>query len=812
MGDLWQAIKYGARRLRRDARFTLIAAFTISLGIGANTTILTAINALLLHPFSFQNAERLVVLHETLPQFGLNDDLVTPGNFYDIRNENSVFEKIAAAAVWSSHFTEGERPERLYGSQVSADFFSVLGAGASLGRTFAQEDFNPGTNFVVVISNGLWSRRFGSNPGVIGQPLRINDQSYTVIGVMPANFAYPRGGTEVWTPYVTNNQSAADRSWRYLQVIALLKSGVSIHNAQSELNIIAQRMVQAYPEPNNGRGLQVTPLFEAETTGPRPYLLIAFAAVGFVLLIACVNVATLLLLRAAAREKEIAIRVALGASRLRIVQGLLVEAVSLALVGGVLGLIWGTAAVHLLRVAMPTNLANSIGGWDTLGLDWRVFGLVLLLSVITGLIFGIVPAIHSANRNPGPALKEAGRSSLDARGRNFTRNFFVITEIAFALLLLVAAGLMMRSFIASMNSELGFRPEQVLTFQIDLPFSRYREPKQTIGFYEQLLASVKTKPGVSAAGAVNALPITFNQASEGFVVEGKSDPERGGELIAYTPVVMPGYFGAMNIALLQGRDFSDSDTPESPPVVIISNRIAHRSFPGENPLGKRLLIGKDPRAREVIGVVADIKHEPFVTNINDKTEMAIYMPHKQNPWHLMNLVVRTASSDPGSVAFLAQNEVSRLDRELPVYNLKTMNEVIADSLAPQRLASILFSVFGFISLLLTAVGLYAVVSYSVAQRTNEIGIRMALGAQARHILYLVLAQAAKVILIGVSIGLALAYLATRLMAKILFGVGATDSLTFVAVPLFLGLTALLACYVPARRATRVNPLLALRRE
>jgi len=811
MRDFWQAIKYGARRVRNDASFTIVAAITISLGIGANTTILTAIDALLLHPFSFRNAERLVVLNETLPQFGVKD-LVAPGNFYDIKNGNSVFEKIAAAAVWSSHLTEGERPERLYGSQVSEDFFSLLGAAPTLGRTFVPEDFQPGTNFVVVISDGLWNRRFGGKREILGQQLRINDRGYTVVGVMPANFSYPRGGTEVWIPFVPDSESGADRGWRYLQVIALLKSGLTIQEAQSQLDVIAQRLVNAYPEANKDRGLRITTLVEAETTAPRPYLLIAFAAAGFVLLIASVNVANLLLLRGITREKEIAIRVALGARRWLIVQGLLIESVLLALVGGVLGLLWGAGAVELLRVAMPANLAKSIGGWETLRLDWRVFVVVLLLSVVTGVIFGIIPALHSAKSNPGPALKEAGRSSLDARGRNLTRSMFVVIEIALALLLLIGAGLMMRSFIASMNSELGFKSEQVLTFQIDLPFSRYRKEQQTIGFYEQLLASIRTKPGVTAASAVNALPATFNQASEGFVVEGRSTAEHGPEFFAYTPVVMPGYFAAMNIAFLQGRDFSDNDTEQSTAVVIISNKIAQRSFPGESPIGKRLLIGKDPRPREVIGIVADIKHEPFVSRQTEKSEMAIYTPHKQNPWHLMNMVIRTASNDPASVAFLAQSDVSRLDRALAVYNIKTMNEVIADSLAPQRLTSILFSAFGFMALVLAAVGLYAVVSYSVAQRTNEIGIRMALGAQARDILYLVMVQAAKVIVIGVSIGLALAYFGTRLMSKILFGVGTTDALTFVGVPLFLTLTVLIACYIPARRAAKVDPLLALRRE
>jgi len=811
MRDLWRDIKYGARKLRKDASFTTLAAFTIALGIGANTTILTAINALLFHPFPFRNAERLVMVQETLPHSTTDYDLVAPANFFDIKSANSVFEKVAAVAAWSSHFTEGETPERVNGTQVSTDFFSSLGAEPALGRTFLSDDGKEGNNFVVVISDGLWRRRFGAQPEVIGRTIHINNHAYTVLGVMPPTFAYPRGGTEVWTPF-SESATKPDRSWRFLQVIGLLKNGVTIQAAQTELNGIAQTLAQQYPDANEGRGLHVSSLFEVETTGPRPYILLALGAVGFVLLLSCVNVATLLLLRAAALEKEIAIRIALGASRFRVIKGLLVESVLLALLGGVFGLLGGVGAVYLLRKAMPATLARGIGGWETLGLDWRVVAFVLLLSMVMGVVFGILPAMQASQQKPGKALNEAGRSPAAASRRNFTRNVLVVSEIALALVLLVGAGLMMRSFLASVNAELGFRPEQLLTFQLDLPFARYRKPEETINFYEQLLASVKTKPGVVAAGGVNGLPVTFAQPSEAFVVEGKANARLEPEAFAYTPVVLPGYFNAMSITLLQGRDFSETDTPDSGLVVIISNALAQRSFPGQSPLGKRLVIGNDPRPREIVGIVRDIKHEPFVTNAGDKPELAIYMPHKQNPWHLMNMVVRTAGDDPGSVAFLSQGEVQRLDKQLPVYNVRTMNEVIADSLAPQRLASALFSVFGFIALVLAAVGLYAVVSYSVVQRTNEIGIRMALGAQTRDVLYLIMKQALIMLLVGISIGLISAYFGTRLMSSILFGVAATDAVTFVGIPLFLALIALVACYVPARRATKLDPLLALRRE
>ncbi|HEY8411990.1 MAG TPA: ABC transporter permease [Pyrinomonadaceae bacterium] len=808
----WQDIDYGARKLRKDLSFTIVAAFTIALGIGANTTILSAINALLLHPFAFHNADRLVVVRETLMRFGLDDDLVSPANYVDLKNGNSVFENMTAAAFWSAHITEGERPEGVAATQVTTDFFSAIGAEPALGRTFVPEDGTAGNNFVVVLSDTLWRQRFGRQQDIIGRVLRINDREYKIVGVMPPNFAYPRGGIEAWTPFVVAGESWRDRNWRFLQVIGLLKPGVTVAQAQSEMNVIAQRLAQDFPKSNEGRGLRLTTLHDAETAAPRPYLMIGFGAVAFVLLLACVNVANLMLLRATAREKEIAIRTALGASRSRIIQGLLIESVLLALVGGALGLCLGLGAVHLLRTAMPESLAKTISGWDSLGFDWRVFGFALLLSAITGVVFGILPALQAAKRNPEAALREAGRVSTQATGRQITRSVLVTTEIALALILLVGAGLMLRSFIASMHAQLGFKPEHLLTFEIDLPLARYREQKQTVSFYEQLMAAIRSKPGVIAAGAVNTLPITFNQVNAKFAIEGRASDQPDLQSPAYTPVVVPGYFNAMGIALLQGRDFADTDTLDSPPVAIINDALARRRFPNENPLGKRVLIGKEKRTREIVGVVQDVKQKPFVTNVSDQSELAIYMPHKQNPWHLMTLVVRTTSDDPGSVAFQAQSEVQKLDKDLPLNDVRMMNQVIADSLAPQRLASVFFSIFGLIALVLAAVGLYAVVSYSVVQRTNEIGIRMALGAQTRDVLRLMMAQGMWLILIGIAIGLVAAYAGARLMASILFGVGTNDLVTFVGVPLFLIVIALIACYVPSRRATKVDPLVALRGE
>ena len=808
----WHDITYGARKLRTNLSFTIVAALTIALGIAANTTVLSAINALLLHPFSFRNAERMVTVRETLPRFGLFDDLVSPANFLDIKQGSSVFESLIAAGFWSTHITDGERPQGVSGAQVTTDFFSALGAQPALGRTFLPEDGHAESNFVIVISDAMWRQRFGRQQDIVGRVTRLNDREYRIIGVMPPDFAYPRGGAELWTPFAAEAESWRDRHWRNLQVIAVLKPGVTIQQAQSEMDVVAQRLAQEYAKANEGRGLHLTALREAETSTPRPYLMIAFVAVGLVLLIACVNVAILMLLRATAREKEIAIRTALGASRRRIIQSLLIESVLLALVGGAIGLGLGLAAIHLLRVAMPESMAVTISGWESLGFDWKVFGFVLLLSAVTGVIFGILPAFQAARRNPEAALREAGRVSTQAGGSNITRSVLVVTEIALALLLLVGAGLMVRSFLKSVNAALGFNQERVLTFEIDLPLARYQEQKQTISFYEQLLAAVRTKPGVVAAGAVNTLPMTFNQARGRFVVEGRSTDQPGQQLPAYTPVIVPGYFNAMGIALLQGRDFSDNDTFESPLVVIINAALAERSFPNENPLGKRLLIGKEKRPREIVGVVADIKHKPFVTKAGDESELAIYLPHKQGPWNLMSLVVRTAGDDPASIAFQAQSEVQRLDKDLPISNVRTMDQVVTDSLAPQRLASIFFSIFGLIALVLATVGLYAVVAYSVVQRRNEIGIRMALGAQTRDVLRLMLRQGMWLTIIGVLIGLVGAYIGTRLMSSILFGIQTTDVVTFVGVPLFLIFVAVVACYLPSLRATKVDPLVALRGE
>ena len=807
MATLWQDLRYGLRMMWKSPGYTAVAV--LALGIGANTTMFSTINALLLRPFTFPEMEQLVAVWETRAQSGDSRDGFALANFLDVRAQASAVESAAAFTSWSANLSEGEQPERLEGVIVSPQFFDVLKVQPRLGRAFRPEEEQAGAAPVVIISDGLWRRRFNADAGLVGRNVRINERQFTVVGVMPPTFDFPQGGVQVWSPLIVTPEDVSHRGAHFLKVIARLKPGATAATAQSELDALAGRLAEQYPETNARRSFIVEDLRAAYVRGPRPYLLIMLGAVLFVLLVACANVANLQLMRAAARQREIAVRLALGAGRWRVVRQLLTESVLLALAGGLLGLLLSVWAVDALAASVPANFTRYVSGWRNLGIDWRVFLFTLGVSFATGVVFGLTPALLATRTNLNEALKEGGRSATEG-GRGRARSILVVAEVALSLILLAGAGLMVRSFMRMLDVRPGFDARDVLTMELTLPYRKYKEQPQVAQFYEQLLERVNRLPGVEGAGLVNVAPLTLHDDSVFFNVAGQPPAAPGEAPLADFRVVTPGLLGALRIPLLKGRNFDARDARDAPNVVIISERLARRYFPDQEPLGRHVLLGDTPL--EIVGVVGDVRYKAFIDEVrDDRLRPAVYVPHAQHPYREVTLAVRSAT-EPAALAAAVRREVLALDKDQPVYNVRTMAQVFAESMSPQRVSAIMFAGFALIALALAAVGLYAVIAYSVTLRTHELGIRMALGAQPRDVFRLIIGQGLRLILLGVVLGLAGALAVTRTMASLLYGVSATDATTYVAISLLLALVALLACYVPARRATKVDPMVALRYE
>jgi putative ABC transport system permease protein len=809
MTTLLQDVRYAVRTLLKSPGFTLVAVVALALGIGANTAIFSVVKAVLLSPLPYPEPERLVWVREINPGADIMDEPASAPNFNDWRTQGRSFDGMAAFANAGGTITDGDRePERVPAMATSANFFQIVGVAPALGRGFLPEEEAAGKNRVVVLSHGLWQRRFGARPDVLGQQITISGNPHTVVGVAAPGFKTPVSGPkppELWFPLAFNFDESRRRS-DFLSVVGRLKPGATVEQARAELEGIAARLAAERPSTNAGWSVKVEPLHERVVGNVRQALWVLMGVVGFLLLISCANVANLLLARAAGRRQEIAVRTALGARRGRLVRQFLTESLLLGLAGGGLGLVLAAWGVEVLVALSPGNIPRL----EEVGLDARVLAFTFGVSALTGVLFGLLPALSASKADVSVSLKEGGsRGSTAGAGARRLRATLVVAEIAITVVLLAGAGLMVRSFMAIQSVDPGFRPERVLTFDFALPAAKYKEDPQIVGFAEQLTARAAALPGVERAALVDALPLSGGGSVLAFVIEGRPPlpPEQVQDAQVF--VVTPDYFEVLGIGHVRGERLTERHREGTPDVAVINEAMARRFWPGEDPVGKRLNLGNPENTPwvTVIGIVRDTRH----SGLDKEPYPQMYGPAAQFPRRAMTLVART-SGDPTGLAPALRRELAAIDPDLPLYNVRTMEQVMSDSISRRRFQMVLIAAFAGVGLLLAAVGIYGVISYSVAQRRHEIGVRMALGARAADILKLVVGQGLGLTLAGVGVGLAGAFALTRVLASLLYGVTATDPLTFACVALALLGVALLACLLPARRATKVDPMVALRYE
>ncbi|HSE18701.1 MAG TPA: ABC transporter permease [Pyrinomonadaceae bacterium] len=812
--NTFQDIRYAFRMLLKRPGFTVIVVLTLALGIGANTTIFSAIDAVLLNPLPYKDPERLMVVWETNKKLGpemWDRNEAAIGNFLDWRSRNQVFEQLASLFDTNMILTGVGEPQRIKGMVVTTNFFQVLGVQPMLGRSFASEAETPGSPFTAIISHELWQREFGSDPGFINKSLTLNGHQVEVIGVMPPAFELQFPITthvDMWVPMIIDaaDPDYHDRGNNFLYTVGRLKPGGSREQAQTEMNLIAGQLQQQYPETNAEKGVRVVPLHKQVVGNVESYLYMLFAAVGFLLLIACANVAGLLLARVTARHREVAIRIAVGASRGRLIRQLLTESVILSALSGLLGLLLAYGGVKLLVALTPSEVPRL----HEIGLHVPVFLWTLTISILTGVLFGLAPAVQASRPDLNTALKESsGRNPGSFQGGGL-RNLLVVSEVAVALLLLVGAGLMTKSFFRLQQVDPGFEATNVVSMNIALPTSKYRQ-QQVNNFYDQLIERVKNLPGVKSAGGINPLPLSNSNVSRRFVVEGASFVPLADRPFAGTRVVTPDYFQTMSIPILKGRSLTEQDRDNTLNVIVVNEALASRYWPNQDAVGKRLGFSEEYPGKqvwlEIVGVVGNVRHKALESEVMPEA----YFPYKQVPENLMSLVVRTAS-DPASMIPAIRNQVLSIDKDQPVSDIMTMEQRVARSVAAKRFVMVLLGAFSILALGLAAVGIYGVMAYLVTQRTQEIGVRMALGAQKRDVLKLVVGKGMALAIIGTAIGLVASLALTRLLRSLLFEVAPTDWLSFVIASTVLLTVALLASYIPARRATKVDPLTALRYE
>jgi predicted permease len=806
MESLRQDLFYAIRIWLKSPVITGIAILAVALGIGVNTAIFSMVNAILLRPLPYPDAERLIRVWESEPE--LDKAPIAPADFLDWRQQNQSFEQLSAFRSQSFNFTEGQEPERIRGARVSANFFSLLGIQPALGRSFTEDEDQPGQNKVLVLSDELWRRRFGADPNIINKTTLVNDQSYMIIGVTPRGATFPTRQAEVFTPNAFNDAEKKTRRTHYIFAIGRLKPNVTFAQAQSEMSGIASRLGELYPASNSKVGVKLVPLKEEVVGNVQRLLLILMVAVVCVLLIACANIANLLLSRGITRQKEVAIRNALGASRGRIIRQMLTESVLLSLVGGALGLLLAFGLVYVLHNLKSANIPRL----TEIHLDVRSLAFTFFLSLLTGVLFGLFPALRASTPDLEESLKEGSNRQSQGYSHHRLRSLLVVSEVGLSLLLLIVAGLLIKSFVRLSNVDLGFDQSNLLTMEIALPGSKYPDGQSQVAFFQQAVENLKSLPKVQHVGAISDLPLLGGNSTV-FQIEGRPSEEGEKPLTEYR-LISPDYFRAMNIELLRGRFFNVSDHKTSLGVVIINETFAKRFFSGEDALGKRVGLSNPADWREIVGIVRDVRD--YGPDIEPTPQS--YVPMVQNTADYldgtssgMGLVVRT-DSDPRSFTPMVREQIRNLDKSQPIQNLKTMEERFGESVAQRRFNMLVLSIFAGLALLLAAVGVYGVISYSVTQRTHEFGVRMALGAQPRDVHKLVLSHVLKLAIAGIILGLAAAFAVTRTLSSFLYGVTATDPTVFIATSLVMAAIGFLASYYPARQATKVNPIIALRTE
>lgn len=796
MEVLLQDLKYGLKMLIKSPGFTIVAVITIALGIGANSAIFSVVNTVLLRPLPYDNADRLVWAWGKSPSG--DKGAVSPPDYLDYRQKTQSFEKLAAFLPVTHNANDMDNPERISGAATSANFFETLGVKPMMGRAFALEEEQAGHAPVAILSYGLWQRRYGSDPNIVGKSIPLDGKPFTIVGVMPAGFEFPEKA-ELWEVAPFYLKGMQNRKAHFIRPVGVLKPNVTIEQAQAEMDVLSGQLAQQYPDTNKNKGLRLVSLNEKIVGNIRSTLLLLLGAVGFVLLLACANVANLLLARANTRQKEIAVRTALGARRSRLLRQLLTESTVLAMLGGIAGTMLAFVGTKILIAAATPNVPRI----QELTRDGRVLVFGLGISLLTGLIFGIAPALQASKPNLNEILKEGERGSTAGGSRLYLSNVLVITQVALALVLAIGAGLMLRSFSRLQNVNPGFTTHNLLTMQIELPQAKFPKPQLRANFFKDAVERIRAVPGVTSVATVSELPLSGQLNDTHFQLEGTT-PDAQNKHLANFRMSSSNYFKTMGIPLKRGRDFTDQEVSEGTRVVIVNEMIAEKFFANQEPVGKRLVIDLgEPVPYEIIGVVGNIHH----LNLDQSVSSEMYVPFI--PGRAVNVIVQT-TSDPASLIGSIRGAVRAVDRDQPISNVRTMEQIVEASVAQPRFRTLLLGIFAALALVLAGVGLYGLISYSVAQRTHEIGLRMALGSQRQDIFNLIVKNALKLVLIGLFLGLILSLVLTRFLSTLLFGISATDPTTFLWVSLFLVGVALAASFIPAYRATRVSPLVALR--
>jgi putative ABC transport system permease protein len=809
MQSLLQDLRFGARVLLKNPGFTLIAVLAIALGTGAVTTIFSAADATMMRPFSFPNQDRLVMLFERNPEVGITRGSASPGNVMVWREQSQLLQEVVISRNRDYTLTGEGPPERYTSYGVSAAFFEALTVQPQMGRVFRRGEDEEGNAQVVVLRHAFWQARFGSDPKIIGKRLVLDDKPFEVIGVMPKDFEFPYGGGEMWTPLVIEPRMRQDHSNHYLRAMALLKPGATISQTNDELSAISGRIQRQFPDQETGHYAYVESLNGYFTRGARIAMPVLIGAAIFVLLIACSNVANLLLARAATRLKEMAVRLAMGATRWRLMRQLLTESVMLAMIGGALGCLMAAWSVESLFKLIPEGMARYIPGSNRVGLSYAALVFTASVTILTGILFGLAPAWHTTKTNLNETLKQGGdKSTPDKNRRRLLRDWLVTAQLAIATVLVIGAGVFVRSFIEILRADLGIKPDHVVTMDLKLPRDKYAEGEQRRNLFQQLLQRVEALPGVTGAGAVSLLPMIGSHNSSTFQIVGKPAFEKGKEPPTEVRVATPGYFAAIGTNLRKGRFFSARDGAQATRVVLVNEAFASRYLKGSDAVSQQLRFGDAQTPPfEIVGVVANVMNE----DLDGLEEPGVYFPYAQSPSLDMTLVIRAPDAHM-QIAPAVRNELSALDPRLPLSEIKAMEQIVYERRSPKEVMMWVLSAFAVMALLMAAVGTYAVMAYAVAQRTHEIGVRMALGALPSDILKLVLRRGLTLVLPAVALGLAGAFAMTRALQGLLYKVTATDPLAFVGVTFLLALVALVACYVPARRAMKVDPMVALRHE